>query len=173
MMFVGAVSGKAEEAIRYYASVFRNAKVGEIHRHENGTVQFATFTLEGKDFAAMDGGNEHKFSFNEAISFMVHCDTQQEVDYYWDKLTAVPSAEACGWLKDKYGFSWQIIPTAMEKLLGSKDEQKLAKKEAKHRLTEYATGLPCCKSQFFPNIFRIVPSLTPSRGNPAWRRPLA
>jgi len=127
LMFVGAVSGKAEEAIRYYASVFQNAKVGEIHRQENGTVQFATFTLEGQDFAAMDGGNESKFGFNEAISFMVHCETQQDVDYYWGKLTAVPSAEACGWLKDKYGFSWQIVPAAMERMLASKDEKKLAK----------------------------------------------
>ena len=100
-MFVGEQCGKAEEAIRFYASVFRDAKVGDILRYgrgeepdREGTVKYAAFTLEGQEFAAMDSAREHDFSFNEAISFMVHCDTQEEIDYYWGKLSADPEAEA-------------------------------------------------------------------------------
>src|SRR5262245_10289629 len=75
----------------------------------------------------MDSAREHNFAFNEAISLMVHCDTQTEIDYYWDKLTAVPEAEACGWLKDKFGLSWQIVPTAMDEMFREKDEKKIAR----------------------------------------------
>src|SRR5262245_903945 len=75
----------------------------------------------------MDSARAHKFSFNEAVSFVVHCETQEEIDYYWGKLSAVPAAEQCGWIKDKYGLSWQITPKAMERMLQEKDETKLAR----------------------------------------------
>jgi predicted 3-demethylubiquinone-9 3-methyltransferase (glyoxalase superfamily) len=75
----------------------------------------------------MDSGHMHKFDFNEAVSLMVNCDTQEEIDYYWNKLSAVPEAEQCGWLKDKYGVSWQINPTAMEKMLNDTDEERVAR----------------------------------------------
>jgi predicted 3-demethylubiquinone-9 3-methyltransferase (glyoxalase superfamily) len=134
LMFVGEQCGKAEEAINFYASVFRNAHVDGILRYENneapdkaGTIKHAAFTLEGQAFAAMDSAHGHNFAFNEAISLMVHCDTQEEIDYYWDKLTAVPEAEQCGWLKDKFGFSWQIVPTAMDEMFRQKDEKKIAR----------------------------------------------
>ena len=134
LMFVGDVCGKAEEAINFYASLFHNAKVGDILRYgkgeepdKEGTVKHAGFTLEGQEFAAMDSARGHNFTFNEAISFMVHCDTQDEIDYYWGKLSAVPAAEQCGWLKDKYGLSWQIVPTVMDEMLKDKDQKKIAR----------------------------------------------
>src|SRR5262245_16503274 len=134
LMFVGNVCGKAEEAIRFYSSVFHDAKVGDILRYGGGdgpdrpgTVKYAGFALEGQDFAAMDSAREHNFTFNEAVSIMVHCETQQEIDYYWGKLSAVPAAEACGWLKDKYGVSWQITPTIMGKMLQDKDRARRAR----------------------------------------------
>lgn len=134
LMFVGKQYGKAEEAIRYYASVFRHARVGDILRYgkgeepdKEGTVKHASFTLEGQDFAAMDSAREHDFAFNEAISFMVHCDTQEEIDYYWGKLSADPEAEQCGWLKDRYGLSWQIVPTVMDEMLKDKDKKRRAR----------------------------------------------
>jgi predicted 3-demethylubiquinone-9 3-methyltransferase (glyoxalase superfamily) len=134
LMFVGRQCGKAEEAIRFYCSVFRDAKVGDIMRYEKGeepdkagTVKHAAFTLEGQDFAAMDSALGHDFSFNEAISFIVNCENQEEIDYYWDKLSADPAAEQCGWLKDKYSVSWQIVPAAMNAMLKDPDERKLAR----------------------------------------------
>jgi len=134
IMFVGDVCGKAEEAINFYASVFHNARIGNILRYgqgeepdKEGTIKHAAFTLEGRDFAAMDSAHKHNFTFNEAISLMVHCDTQKEIDYYWEKLSAVPAAEQCGWLKDKYGLSWQIVPTGMDEMMKNKDEKKLAR----------------------------------------------
>jgi len=134
LMFVGNVCGKAEEAILFYTSVFHKAKVGDILRYgkgeepdQEGTIKHSAFTLEGQEFAAMDSAHEHKFAFNEAISLMVHCDTQKEIDYYWEKLSADPMAEQCGWLKDKYGLSWQIIPTVMDEMMKDKDERKLAR----------------------------------------------
>lgn len=124
LMFVGAVSGKAEEAINFYLSVFKDSKMGALNRYRAGqepdragTVQFADFMILGQWFAAMDSAREHDFAFNEAISFIVHCQDQKEIDYYWGKLSAVPEAEQCGWLKDKYGVSWQITPTAMHEML--------------------------------------------------------
>jgi predicted 3-demethylubiquinone-9 3-methyltransferase (glyoxalase superfamily) len=134
LMFVGDVCGKTEEAINLYASVFRNAKVGDIFRYsrgeepdKEGTVKHAAFTLEGQEFVAMDSARGHNFTFNEAISFIVHCDTQEEIDYYWGKLSAIPAAEQCGWIKDKYGLSWQIVPTIMGEMLSDKDQKKLAR----------------------------------------------
>lgn len=84
---------------------------------QEGTVMFADFMLEGQWFAALDSAREHNFSFNEAISLLVQCDTQEEIDYYWEKLSAVPEAEQCGWLKDKYGLSWQISPAALQEMM--------------------------------------------------------
>jgi predicted 3-demethylubiquinone-9 3-methyltransferase (glyoxalase superfamily) len=134
LMFVGNVCGKADEAISFYASVFKNAKVGDFVRYgkgeqpdKEGTVKHAAFTLEGQEFAAMDSARGHDFSFNEAISFIVHCDTQEEIDHYWGKLSAVPEAEQCGWLKDKYGLSWQITPREMDKMMQSGDQKKIAR----------------------------------------------
>ena len=134
LMFVGNVYGKAEMAITFYSSVFHNANVGDILRYSKGeepdnegTIKHAAFTLEGQEFAAMDSARMHDFSFNEAISFIVHCETQEEVDYYWEKLSAVPEAEQCGWLKDKFGFSWQIVPTDMDEMLRSGDKKKIAR----------------------------------------------
>lgn len=124
LMFVGDKCGKAEEAIHFYLSVFKNSKQGLIARYpggmepdKEGTVMFSDFMLEKQWFTAMDSARDHQFSFNEAISFMVYCDTQEEIDYYWDKLSAVPESEQCGWLKDKYGVSWQIVPRAMEEMM--------------------------------------------------------
>ncbi len=134
LMFAGDVCGKAEEAIQFYASVFHNAGVGDILRYgkgeepdKKGTVKHAAFTLEGQEFAAMDSARVHNFTFNEAISFMVHCDTQEEIDYYWGKLSAHSKAEQCGWLKDRYGLSWQIVPAVMDKMLKSKDAKRIAR----------------------------------------------
>lgn len=133
LMFVREQHGKAEEAIRYYTSVFRNAKVGDILRYargeepdREGTVKHAAFSLEGQDFAAMDSARGHDFTFNEAISFMVHCETQKEIDHYWDRLSAVPEAEQCGWLKDKFGLSWQVVPNAMDRMMENGDKKKMA-----------------------------------------------
>jgi predicted 3-demethylubiquinone-9 3-methyltransferase (glyoxalase superfamily) len=134
LMFVGEQCGRAEEAIDFYASVFRNAKVGHILRYgkneepdKAGTIKHAGFALEGQSFAVMDSARAHQFTFNEAISFIVHCNTQEEIDYLWSKLSADPKAEQCGWLKDKFGLSWQIVPRAMDKMLSENDQSKLAR----------------------------------------------
>jgi predicted 3-demethylubiquinone-9 3-methyltransferase (glyoxalase superfamily) len=120
--------GKAEEAMNFYLSVFKNSKVGRVTRYGDGgpapkgTVMSATFQLEGQEFFALNGGP--MYSFTPAISFFVNCETQQEVDELWDKLSAGGQQERCGWLKDKYGLSWQIIPSLLGKLLGDKDAAK-------------------------------------------------
>src|SRR5262249_23510607 len=88
-------------------------------------VRHAGFTLDGQEFAAMDSARGHNFRFNEAISLMVHCETQEEIDYYWGKLSAVSTAEQCGWIKDKYGLSWQIVPTLMDDMLKARDQKKI------------------------------------------------
>jgi predicted 3-demethylubiquinone-9 3-methyltransferase (glyoxalase superfamily) len=131
LMFVGKVCGKAEEAMNFYAKVFKNAKIVDIARYEKGqepdqpgTVTHGRFTLEGQEFAAMDSARMHDFAFNEAISFMVNCKTQDEIDYYWEKLSAVPEAEQCGWLKDSYGVSWQITPEVLGTLMQG-DQKKI------------------------------------------------
>ena len=134
LLFVGKVCGKTEEAINFYASVFRDpppkilARYGQREEPDKeGTVRYAQFSLRGQELAAMDSALEHKFAFNEAISFIVPCDTQEEIDDYWEKLSADPNAEQCGWLKDKYGLSWQICPTIMNQMIGSDDPQKVAR----------------------------------------------
>jgi predicted 3-demethylubiquinone-9 3-methyltransferase (glyoxalase superfamily) len=134
LMFVGDVCGRAEEAMRFYTSVFKEASIGDVVRYgkgeepnREGTVRYASFTLDGQEFGAMDSALEHHFTFNEAISFMVYCNTQKEIDYYWEKLSAVPEAEQCGWLKDRYGVSWQIVPAAMDRMMADKDADRVAR----------------------------------------------
>lgn len=118
----------AEEAMNFYVSVFKNSKVVRVTRYGDGgsgpkgTVMSATFELEGQEFFALNGGP--LFSFTPAISFFVNCATQQEVDELWEKLSEGGKKERCGWLKDKYGLSWQIIPSVLGKLLGDKDAEK-------------------------------------------------
>lgn len=124
LMFTQDVAGKAEEAINYYASVFPKASAQVLARYEKGeepntegTVKQALFILNGQEFVAMDAAGPHEFTFNEAISLIVNCKDQAEIDYYWEKLSAVPDAEQCGWAKDKFGLSWQIIPENMGELM--------------------------------------------------------
>lgn len=133
LMFTGENFGKAAEAIKYYVSVFKNSKQEEFilygpgqEPNREGTVMFAGFMLENYWFAAMDSAGEHNFTFNEAISFIVNCDDQNEIDYYWDKLApgGDEKAQVCGWLKDKYGLSWQIVPAVISEMLQSKDREK-------------------------------------------------
>ena len=125
---------RAEEAAKFYASIFKNSKIGdvihygkegyEIHGREEGSVLTVDFEIEGQKFVALNGGPI--FKFNEAISFQVHCETQEEVDYYWEKLSegGDEKAQQCGWLKDKYGVSWQIVPIVLIKMLKDKDTKK-------------------------------------------------
>lgn len=134
LLFVGPVCGKAEEASDFYLSVFKNSPVaapaaastqrGTIARYpaglepdKEGTIMFTDFQINSQWFAAMDSAREHKFAFNEAISLIINCDTQAEIDYYWEKLSAVPESEQCGWLKDKFGVSWQVVSSDMEKMM--------------------------------------------------------
>ena len=114
---------QAEEAMRFYVSIFRNSKVLSVQPGPNGKATGLTFELEGQAFMALNGGPE--FKFTEAISLFVSCTTQEEVDELWAKLTADGGEESrCGWLKDKYGLSWQIIPTALMEMLGDPDPEK-------------------------------------------------
>jgi predicted 3-demethylubiquinone-9 3-methyltransferase (glyoxalase superfamily) len=134
LMFTGAVAGKAEEAITFYTSVFHDSGVDFMQRYpagaehdKEGTIQFAMFRLEGQNFAAMDSAWPHGFGFNEAISLQVHCNTQEEIDYYWDKLSADPAAEQCGWLKDRFGLSWQVVPNEKDAMLATADQARIAR----------------------------------------------
>jgi predicted 3-demethylubiquinone-9 3-methyltransferase (glyoxalase superfamily) len=142
LMFTGANAGKAEAAVDFYVSVFRNSRRGITSRYaagqepdKEGTLNFADFMLEGYWFAAMDSAREHKWAlsaqghigFNEAVSLMVNCADQKEIDYYWDKLSAVPEAEQCGWLKDKYGVSWQVVPKAMQQMMSNGTSEQIAR----------------------------------------------
>ena len=125
---------EAEEAAKYYTSIFKNSKIGrishygkegfEIHGGKEGTVLTIEFELDGQTFLALNGGP--LFKFNEAVSLIVNCDTQEEVDYYWEKLGkgGDPKSQQCGWLKDKYGLSWQVVPTILAKLISDGDEKK-------------------------------------------------
>jgi predicted 3-demethylubiquinone-9 3-methyltransferase (glyoxalase superfamily) len=118
----------AEEAMNFYISIFKNSKVGTITRYgeagpgPKGTVMSASFQLDGQHFFALNGGP--LFKFTEAISFFVNCETQQEVDELWERLSAGGQKSRCGWLKDKYGLSWQIIPSVLGTMLGDKDATK-------------------------------------------------
>ena len=119
---------KAEEAMNFYTSIFKNSKIGQVRRcgeggpGPKGSVMTATFQIEGQEFMALNGGPT--FQFTPAISFFVNCETQKEVDELWEKLSAGGETMQCGWLKDKFGVCWQIIPKALGELLGDKDPQK-------------------------------------------------
>lgn len=128
LLFVGEQHGKAEEAIEFYRSLFDNSSINHVERYgENrqpeleGTVSHASFTLAGQDFMAMDSNLEHNFTFTEAISFFVACEGQEEVDELWERLTAGGEEQPCGWLKDRFGVSWQIIPNALMEMLSDED----------------------------------------------------
>ena len=118
----------AEEAMKFYISIFKNSKVLNVARYgeagpgANGTVMTATFQLDGQEFVALNGGPH--FKFTEAISFVVYCQTQEEVDEFWEKLSEGGEKSRCGWLKDKYGLSWQIVPTILDELYQDKDAEK-------------------------------------------------
>jgi predicted 3-demethylubiquinone-9 3-methyltransferase (glyoxalase superfamily) len=123
---------KAEEAVNFYVSVFKNSRIGGITRYDEagakaagrpkGSAMVVEFQLDGQEFLALNGGPH--FKFTEAISFVVNCETQEEVDYFWEKLLEGGQESQCGWLKDKYGLSWQIVPTILPELLQNKDSQK-------------------------------------------------
>ena len=133
-MFTGPGAGRAEEAMNFYTSVFKSPPPNVLMRYgagekpdAEGTVKFATFTLGGQSFTAMDSAHPHGFAFNEAISIVVPCDSQEEIDYYWSKLSADPNAGQCGWQKDRFGVSWQIKPAALGRMLGSGDAARTAR----------------------------------------------
>ncbi|TWT24245.1 VOC family protein [Planomicrobium sp. CPCC 101110] len=125
----------AEEAVAFYTSIFKDSKIGKIARYVNagqeihgivaGTVMTIEFQLEGQNFLALNGGPE--FQFTEALSLIINCDSQEEVDYYWDKLAAGgdEQAQVCGWLKDKFGVSWQVVPTALNDMITDSDTEKV------------------------------------------------
>lgn len=128
---------QAEEAAKFYTSIFKNSKIVsvtrygkegyEIHGREAGSVMTVEFEINGQTFTALNGGPV--FKFNESVSFLVTCETQKELDYYWEKLGegGDPKAQQCGWLKDKYGLSWQVTSTLLEEMMKDKDETKLAR----------------------------------------------
>lgn len=119
---------QAEEAANFYVSIFPNSKIVEVSRYGEagpgsaGSVMVVNFELDGQAFIALNGGPE--FKFNESISFMIHCDTQAEVDHYWEKLLEGGEPSACGWLKDRYGMSWQVTPNALMELLSDPDRER-------------------------------------------------
>lgn len=124
--------GNAEEAAKFYASIFKNSKIHSISRYSEdaakasgqpaGSAMVVMFQINGQDFMGLNGGPQFKFS--EAISFVVNCESQEEVDYYWEKLSEGGQPHRCGWLKDKFGLSWQIVPTALAELMSSPDPLK-------------------------------------------------
>jgi predicted 3-demethylubiquinone-9 3-methyltransferase (glyoxalase superfamily) len=123
---------QAEEAVKFYTSIFKHSKVGRIARYgeagakvsgrPKGSVMTVTFEIEGQEFMALNGGPHFKLS--EAISFIVNCETQEEIDEFWEKLSDGGEQGVCGWLKDKYGLSWQIVPTVLGKMMQDKDSEK-------------------------------------------------
>lgn len=131
LLFTEDKCGKAEEAIRFYCAVFKQAQQGSLFPYpagmepdKEGSLMYGDFQIEDTWFAVMDSARERGYRFNEAVSFMVNCADQEEIDYYWQKLSAVPEAEQCGWIKDKYGLSWQITSAEMEMVLreGSQEQ---------------------------------------------------
>jgi len=134
LAFTGAVEGRADEAIDFYSSIFDGSARGRAMRYppgmpsgREGTLMFADFRVAGTWLAVMDSAHRHEWTFNEAISLMVPCETQDEIDRYWTALSADPKAEACGWLKDKFGVSWQVTPVALGDMLSSGTPQQVAR----------------------------------------------
>ncbi|MGM7719777.1 VOC family protein [Metabacillus sp. Hm71] len=137
-LFSSDSCGKAEEAVKYYVGIFEDSGIGTISRYEEGEaaspkakVNYAGFNLSGIHFSAMDNAFDANFNFNEAFSLMINCNDQQEIDYFWDKLSAEPEAEQCGWVKDPFGVSWQIVPENMDEVMfkGSRAEIKRVTEE--------------------------------------------
>lgn len=133
LLFGAGVCGKAEEAVNFYTELFHDSGISLISHYGEGeaqvpeaSVNYAAFCLEGISFGAMDHGYGADFSFNEAVSFIINCQNQQEIDYYWKGLSFVPEAEQCGWLKDRYGVSWQVTPAELDEIMyhGSEDEKR-------------------------------------------------
>lgn len=131
LLFSGQQVGKAKEAIEFYTLLFENSQIDELVYYEEESnpnspdmLQYALFTLNGQKFSAMDSNIDYGFEFNEAFSLMVQCDNQEEIDFLWKKLSAVPESEQCGWLKDHYTVSWQVTPTLLDELLKTEDEVK-------------------------------------------------
>jgi predicted 3-demethylubiquinone-9 3-methyltransferase (glyoxalase superfamily) len=119
---------EAKEAAEFSTSIFPNSKITNVttlHNTPSGDCDVVSFELSGQPFMAISAGP--LFKYNESISFMVYCDTQEEIDYYWKKLSSVPEAEQCGWLKDKYGISWQIVPTTMDEMMRNGTEEQIAR----------------------------------------------
>ena len=129
LLFVGNVYGKAYEAIEFYTSVFESSKINQVSYYlegdEEGKINYSDFEINGEKFIAMDSGLDHKFSFNEGISFVIYCNDQRELDYFYEHLSTVPEAEICGWLKDKYGVSWQLVTEGFEKLMTGKNAKEV------------------------------------------------
>jgi len=132
LLFSNQACGKAEEAVMYYNEVFDNSEIGIISRYKEGEaesakakINYAAFKLDGIAFSAMDNGFNVDYGFNEAFSLIVNCKDQKEIDYFWEKLSAVPEAEQCGWAKDKFGISWQITPVIMNEMMKSGDREKM------------------------------------------------
>lgn len=134
MLFSNDMCGKAEEALRFYVDVFKDGSVNFLSPYPDGSapsdtalVQYANFTLAGIEFAAMDNAYHEGAPFNEAFSLMIECADQAEIDYFWDKLSAVPEAEQCGWVKDKFGVSWQIVSEEMDEAMANGTPEEIAR----------------------------------------------
>jgi predicted 3-demethylubiquinone-9 3-methyltransferase (glyoxalase superfamily) len=145
LLFTQDKNGKAEAAITFYTSIFKNATMGQLVRRTDddpmakaGTLMFGDFAIENIWIAAMDGGQGHEFTFNEGVSLLISCKDQNEIDYYWGKLTADGGEESvCGWLKDRYGISWQVAPTNMEELMKKPNAFKTMMQQKKIIIAEY------------------------------------
>lgn len=141
LLFVGEQHGRAEEAVHFYTSVFKNSEIQGILKYPaggmdpEGTVMHSQFKLGNQVFMAMDSAADHQFQFNEAISLIVNCETQEEIDYYWDKLIDGGEPSECGWLKDQFGVSWQIVPSKLDKMIADQDKEK------KERVLEAMFGM--------------------------------
>lgn len=136
LLFSGDSCGKAEEAIKFYTEIFPDSGIEVISRYEPGEaaapkakINYAAYRLAGMNFSAMDNGIDVDYNFNEAFSLIINCKDQVEIDYYWDRLSAVPEAEQCGWLKDQYGVSWQVVPDNMDELLSNGSKEEIQKVE--------------------------------------------
>lgn len=134
LMFSGAATNKCEQAVQFYLGVFKHTKQGALSRYpaatgpaKEGAVMFTDFMLENQWFAAMDSGVEQPFTFDEGVSLLINCDSQEEIDYYWEKLSAVPESEQCGWLKDKFGVSWQVSPSRMNEMMREGTPEQIAR----------------------------------------------
>jgi predicted 3-demethylubiquinone-9 3-methyltransferase (glyoxalase superfamily) len=131
LMYTGKQHGRAEEAVHFYTSIFKDSEVQGIMKYPpgaeepEGTVMHSQFKLSGEIFMAMDSAQDHNFQFNEGVSFVINCTTQEEIDYYWERLTAGGEESMCGWLKDKFGVSWQVAPVQLDQMLLDPDKEKV------------------------------------------------